>query len=392
MFRHISAVLLVVGLAAAPNSPAEAVSSQTENLAAIIVADHNEVRAEAGLEPLSWFDPLSHYSVPNSELMAQTGAITHPNLNTVMEEFQSAMWAGENTAVMFEPATEATAIWMGSPAHAQVLMAPYATHIHASVTCSADGRLWATVIFLEDSAAPELAPGAPSTRVGADARCARPFEPFRSSPDFVAQQYRDLLGREPEQKGIDYWVIEIENGRLEPTQLIAALMNSPEFGGQIAPIIRLHIAGSGQLPSAQEMKASIALSKAGTTQGQLADQILASPAGIAAYGNLGNEQFVQKLHQQLLERPAPSEELDHWRAQLDAGMTRGALIANLTASPEFHRNSYATVEVYMAYVGMLDRAPDAKGLGYWAGIINDGGSLDALLHGFISSTEYRNRF
>lgn len=372
--------------------PTAASTPHGENLAAIIIADHNEARVASGLEPLSLLEPLSGYTDANSDTMASTGALARTDLTTVIDDMPTATWAGENTAVMFDAATEATGIWLDSEGHAETLLAPYATHVFASVTCSADGRMWATVMFVEDANAPKVAPPAPTATSGAEARCARPVEPFRSTPDFVAQQYRDFLGREPDAEGIDYWVTEMENDRITPTQLMAAFMNSPEFAGQIAPVVRVHIAATGQLPSASRLKSSLAASVDGGSIAELGDYALSTPAGIAAFGDLENEAFVHEAHRQLFDRPASSNELTGWIEALETSASRGSVLATLANSPEYQKRSYEIVQVYMAYAGMLERAPDAAGLEYWAGIIDEGASIEVLLDGFISSTEYRSRF
>jgi hypothetical protein len=390
--RLLLATLLVGGASALPIAPSSASTPQEDNLAAIIIADHNEARIANGLEPLSLLEPLADYTDANSDTMATTGSLARTDLNTVMAAMPSATWAGENTAVMFDAATEATAIWLDSKGHADTLMASYATHVYASVTCSADGRLWATVMFVEDVAAPKVAPPAPTATTGAEARCARPVEPFRSTPDFVAQQYRDFLGREPEDEGINYWVTEMENGRIAPTQLMAAFMGSPEFAGRVAPVVRVHIAATGQLPSASQLKSGLAARADGSTIGELADAALSSPSGVASFGALENEAFLHEAHRQMFGRRATTDELSGWIGALHASASRGQVLAALANSAEYQQSTSATVQVYMAYAGMLERAPDAAGLTYWAGIVEGGGSIEVLLDGFVSSNEYRNRF
>lgn len=393
MFRRFLAALMFVGGAAViPSSPASAASSHEANLAAIIVADHNDARAAAGLEPLSVLEPLAGYTEVNSSNMASSGTLGQTDLNRVMADFEGATWAGENTAVMFEPATEATTLWLASTPHAETILAPYATHIFASVSCSTDGRLWATVMLMENIAAPTVGPSPPESTAPSAARCARPIEPFRSSPDFVAQQYRDFLGREPESAGIDYWVAEMENGRIEPTQLMAAFMNSAEFGGRIAPIVRIHIVGTGEVPKAAALRSSLAEADSGVGLSQIAARVLASPAGAATYGQLDDASFVAELHRQLFGRMPTAAEQADGAQQLANGLTRGALVADLANASEYRERSYAEVQVYMAYAAMLLRSPDSEGLQYWIGIVQDGGSIEALLDGFISSSEYRNRF
>jgi hypothetical protein len=390
--RLLGAVVLLGATFAVPISPATAATSHTENLAAIIVADHNEARVAAGLAPLSMLPSLADFANTNSATMASTQSLTHTDLNEVMDEFPGATWAGENTVTMFDPATTATAVWLGSEGHAETLMAPFATHVFASVSCSADGRLWASVILMENVSAPRVPPPGPTSTTPADSRCARPVEPFRSSPDFVAQQYRDFLGREPDQTGIDYWVTEMENQRVTPTALMAAFMNSAEFGGRIAPAVRVHMATTGDLPSAQALRLSLTSANNGQTLEQLANELLASDAGIETFGEVDNETFVIELYNLLFERRPTANEVASAVSALENISSRGALVAQFANDAEYRDGSYAEVQVYIAYAAMLLRAPDSEGLAYWTQVVNDGGSIEALLDGLINSTEYRSRF
>lgn len=390
--RLLGAIVLLGAALAVPISPASAALSHNENLAAIIVADHNEARAAAGLEPLSLLEPLANFADANSSAMASTGGLAATDLNRVMDAFPGATWAGENTATMFEPASAATAIWLESAPHAEALMAPYATHIYASVSCSADGRLWATVILMENVSAAKVAPPAPSSTTAADSRCARPIEPFRSSPDFVAQQYRDFLGREADSEGIDYWVIEMENQRVSPTQLMAAFMNSAEFGGRIAPVVRVHMAATGTLPTADALKSSLSSTGDGLSIQALSQDLLASPAGRQTYGDLNDETFAIEMFNTLFERPATSGELAAATSALASGTSRGAVLAEVANAAEYRDGTYAQVQVYIAYAAMLLRAPDSEGLQYWTQVVVDGGSIETLLDGLIRSNEYRSRF
>ncbi len=390
--RLLGAVVLLGALLAVPITPASAALSHDENLAAIIVADHNKARVAAGLTPLSLLGPLANFADANSSTMASSGSLAATDLNKVMDAFPGASWAGENTATMFDPASSATAIWLESEPHAETLMAPFATHVYASVSCSADGRLWATVILMENVSAPQIPPPEPDSTSPADSRCARPFEPFRSSPDFVAQQYRDFLAREADSDGINYWVTEIENQLVTPTQLMAAFMNSAEFGGRVAPVVRVHLATTDELPTASLLKSTLTRTDDGLSLAALGDELLTSAAGIETYGQVDDETFAIEMYNLLLDRPATSAELAQVAGALSGGSSRGEVLADLANAGEYRDGTYALVQVYMAYAAMLLRAPDAEGLQYWTQVVNDGGSIEALLDGLIRSDEYRNRF
>ncbi len=73
--RLLLSTLLVGGASALPIAPSGASTLQGDNLAAIIIADHNEARVASGLEPLSLLAPLAAYTDANTDTMASTGAL-----------------------------------------------------------------------------------------------------------------------------------------------------------------------------------------------------------------------------------------------------------------------------------------------------------------------------
>lgn len=50
------------------------------------------------------------------------------------------------------------------------------------------------------------------------------------------------------------------------------------------------------------------------------------------------------------------------------------------------------VYVTMTYMGMLRRSPDSGGFTHWTGYLDGGNSAAALINGFLTAPEYRNRF
>lgn len=79
---------------------------------------------------------------------------------------------------------------------------------------------------------------------------------FATAEDFVAQGYRDIFGREPDDPGLAYWSDLIRNGG-RPSEVLYHFIGSPEFAGRVAPITRLHLAILGRVPTATELRAGI---------------------------------------------------------------------------------------------------------------------------------------
>jgi hypothetical protein len=68
---------------------------------------------------------------------------------------------------------------------------------------------------------------------------------FGNTRLFVRQAYRDFVGREGELEGINFWVAEIDAGRVTKAQLILRFLQSAEFQSAVAPVVRLYFAALG---------------------------------------------------------------------------------------------------------------------------------------------------
>lgn len=298
-------------------------------LAEQIAADHNKARAEAGLPLLHELVDLGPYAAANGERMRSNGKLGHSNIIVLLDDFPLNMWAAENALVMFNPATDAVALWLESGPHARNMMAERATHIWVDVRCAADGRMWVTGQYVERSIeTTEPIPSSDPSVLGSmtpDLRCPVPVKPFTSAERFVAQQYRDFLGRDADPAGLAYWTESLNSRRLKPAEVIVNFLHSEEFAIRIRPQAEAALTGSADMPSAEDV-----------------DEWLNSP-GVAA-----------------ANRP-------------DAASVG------------------TQIDVLMIYVGMLDRAPDPDGFDYWTRLADRGVGLPILINGFLYSAEYTNR-
>ena len=77
------------------------------------------------------------------------------------------------------------------------------------------------------------------------------------------------------------------------------------------------------------------------------------------------------------EFPSPAE-VDQWRR---TPMPQALVVEEIRAQ----------VDVFMIYVGMLNRTPDPAGFEYWTELAGNGAQLNALVDGFLQSAEYRTR-
>ncbi len=98
---------------------------------------------------------------------------------------------------------------------------------------------------------------------------------FPTEEAFVDQTYRDLLSRGPDAGGMTFWADRIRAG-LPPEAFVEQLLLSPEFGGVIAPVVRLYSSVFDRRPDADGLRFWIAQRRAGMTLERMASHFVAS--------------------------------------------------------------------------------------------------------------------
>jgi hypothetical protein len=211
---------------------------------------------------------------------------------------------------------------------------------------------------------------------------------------FAMQQYRDFLGREGDPAGIQGWADAVAGGSWSRTQVIDAFVQSAEFGGFVAPVVRLYFATFLRVPDYAGLVGNAALVRSGTvTLTQLADFFTASPEFAATYGALDNTQFLTLLYNNVLQRAPDPAGLDGWVALLEGGMSRGQVLLGFSDSTEYQGAMASEVLVTMMYASMLRRTPEPAGFNGWVGFLDAATyTREQVIDGFFLSAEYRGRF
>jgi len=161
---------------------------------------------------------------------------------------------------------------------------------------------------------------------------------------FVGLVYRNVLGREPDSKGLNTWTNQLKAGATR-AQVMFGFVESVEYINRtstVAPhsstegsIRRLYRAFFLRQPSAANLSYWVSLANGGASLDAIADQFVASAEFQNRYGSLSNEAFVALVYQNVLNRPADSDGYNHWLTQLYAGMSRGTLMIGFSESVEF---------------------------------------------------------
>jgi FG-GAP-like repeat/Domain of unknown function (DUF4214) len=212
---------------------------------------------------------------------------------------------------------------------------------------------------------------------------------------FVMQQYRDFLGREGDTAGVDFWLGEIGQGRRTRTALVEEYLFSREFGGNVAPVVRMNLLSrNGAIVDYTALTNQLAQLRGiqavpqATTLLAIANGLVSSSEYQARYGSLSGDALINALYQDRLGRSATVSELTAARV----ASTPGALILLLAGNAAFAEALTGRVNVTMLYVGMLRRAPDVSGYNFWVNEAAQGRSVRGLIDQFIAAAEYRTRF
>ncbi|HVC93645.1 MAG TPA: DUF4214 domain-containing protein [Pirellulales bacterium] len=96
-----------------------------------------------------------------------------------------------------------------------------------------------------------------------------------------------------------------------------------------------------------------------------------------------NQRFVSEAYHDLLGRAVDANGLVHWSAELDAGVSRNAVVAGIESSLE-----YRTHVVEILYQTYLHRAADSAGLLSFENFLAGGGTDEQAAALMISSSEY----
>ncbi|MBV9926508.1 MAG: DUF4214 domain-containing protein [Acidobacteria bacterium] len=254
------------------------------------------------------------------------------------------------------------------------------------------------------------------------------FGPNFNTSYFVTQHYRDFLGREPDQPGLQFWTNEIDQcgadqqcKEVKRVNVSAAFFLSIEFQQTGYLSYRTRKAAFGNLQgkpvplTRDEMFGDLATLSAGLIVGATGweqkleqnkqayfEQFVASARFTTLYPqSLTPEQFVDALNANAGGALSQAER-DALVADLKSNAkTRAQVLRAVAEDADLTRAEFNRAFVLMQYFGYLRRNPDAtpdadfSGWQFWLGKLNDfnGNYINAeMVKAFIDSIEYRNRF
>lgn len=236
--------------------------------------------------------------------------------------------------------------------------------------------------------------------------------PLDTAEYFVRAQYLDLLGREPDENGFNYWSDQInqcanDSGCVSQRRrdVAAAFFIEQEFQLTGSFIHGLYKGALGRSPFFSEYSADrqqvVAGANLETEKQSFADGFVRRSEFIEKYqGSTSAESFVDALIQNV--QLTSTIDLSNQRANLigkyntgaNLNQSRSLVVRDLTESSSFRNVEYNSAFVLSEYFAYLRRDRDANGYDFWVNVLDHGdpGNYRGMVCGFINSAEYQRRF
>ena len=244
------------------------------------------------------------------------------------------------------------------------------------------------VLVVLASVAALVSPLAGSAPAGA---AASPVVPFRSADALVRQQFRDFQGRNATTSEVAPFLSGLADGSVSAPQTVDEIAHTgtpPERNGNVT---RLYTAYFQRLPDIGGLEYWINKSASGWTLNKISGNFAGSSEFVRKYGSLSNAGFVDRAFQNVFGRAADPGGRAYWIGKLDKGLARGAVMVGFSQSSEYQRKQGPTVEMVLAYRGLLRRIPTGtEATGAVARVQADG--FAALAGDLMALTAYADRF
>jgi uncharacterized delta-60 repeat protein len=203
---------------------------------------------------------------------------------------------------------------------------------------------------------------------------------------YVAQVYRDILGREADTTGLNYFASALDNGTVSRQTLANMLVGSPEYRSIEVQNTYNQILGRTADPGALTFFSNFLAS--GGTLVQLRGILLSSDEFFQknqSGPNQGNEGYVNAVFQHALGRPVDLITQAYFVFQLTTGKMSRAQFANIVASSQ----EAAAFRVQTDFQTYLHRSADSGATGFFGNLLLTGGlSEEGLIAFIVGSSEY----
>ncbi len=236
--------------------------------------------------------------------------------------------------------------------------------------------------------------------------------PLDTPEYFVRQQYLDLLGREPDEGGFNYWSDQLlgcgndvacQNARRR--DVAAAFFIEAEFQRTGSYLYGLYKGALGRQPLYQEFASDRQQVVDGPnleeTKQLFAETFVGRTEFVSRYQSSATaESFVEALLASV--RQASGIDLsgergaiiDRYNSGTNLTQSRSRALRAVSENTTLRQAEYNAAFVLTEYFGYLRRDPDAGGYAFWLDVLNhqEAGNYRGMVCAFTTSAEYQQRF
>jgi hypothetical protein len=235
--------------------------------------------------------------------------------------------------------------------------------------------------------------------------------PLDTTEYFVRQQYVDLLGREPDESGFNYWSDQIlacagaaDCVRAQRTGVAAAFFIEKEAQQTGSYIYDAYLGALGRRPAFSEYSGDrqqvIGGDNLETAKTVFAANFVQRREFTTKYqGAMTAESFVDALLQNVHSATVDlSGERDSLIIAYNGGASiassRAAVVKIIADNATFKQSQYNSAFVLTEYFSYLRRDIDQDGYDFWVSVLNSGdpGNYRGMVCSFVTSAEYQRRF
>jgi hypothetical protein len=235
--------------------------------------------------------------------------------------------------------------------------------------------------------------------------------PLETPEFFVRQQYLDVLGREPEQGGLDYWSGQLRACGSDPnclnarrTAVSAAFFIAQEFQLTGSYIYDVYAGALGRKPAFNEYAldrqqvvgganldtAKTAFAQSFVQRTEFTTKYQANPTAASFVDGL-----IQSVQSSGVDLSSERVNLiDAYNSGADMVTSRAAVVRIVADNATFKQAQYNPAFVLTEYFSYLRRDAEPDGYNFWLNVLNNGdaNNYGGMVCSFITSAEYQRRF
>lgn len=221
---------------------------------------------------------------------------------------------------------------------------------------------------------------------------AAPSGPHPSAARAVHRSVSDVLGRGTSYGEERWWSARIGTSGAGGPTMITDLLQTDELDRHVGRMLRLYLGGLGTMPSSQAYGYRAWQLRTGRISPEGLGSAIVASREFNGGVPLSDEDFIVLVVERSLGRTPSASSQQRWVAELQAGMSRGAVLAHFADSAEARWVQYVPVKVGEIWGLLLRRPPSLADLDFWVPRMRSGTSVTAVVSMIYRSSEYARRW